>query len=244
MPSISILFKNKILSKYQISKGDTLLVGRNAVNDIVIDNPLVSNQHAKIDSDGNGYLFVDLQSSNGSYKDGRMIKSHWLNDGDSITVGNHILKFSNPKIIKQPEKQPTIINKTVKIDTKKIAEILKSEESRGNPSNKAKSKNASKPRKPVAVLSYLTGNKTHIQLSGNVIKIGRDPKSDVLVNGFGLGRTAAVINKMADGWYISYVGGFSKPRVNNTILKKPMKLKNFDIIKIGSTKLQFLLGHR
>ena len=244
MPSISILFKNKILSKYQISKGDTLLIGRNAVNDIVIDNPLVSNQHAKIDSDGNGYLYVDLQSSNGSYKDGRMINSHWLNDGDSITVGNHILKFSNPKIIKSPEKQPTIINKTVKIDPKKIAEIVKLEESRDNRSNKAKSKNESKQRKLVAVLSYLNGKKTLIQLSGNLVKIGRDPKSDVLVNGFGLGKTAAVINKMTDGWYISYVGGFSKPRVNNTILKKPVKLKNFDIIKFGSTKLQFLLGYR
>ena len=244
MPSISILFKNKILSKYQISKGDTLLIGRNAVNDIVIDNPLVSNQHAKIDSDGNGYLYVDLQSSNGSYKDGQMINSHWLNDGDSITVGNHILKFSNPKIIKPPEKQPTTLNKTVKIDTKKIAEIMKLEESRKNHSNKSKSKNVSKQRKPVAVLSYLTGKKTLIQLSGNLIKIGRDPKSDVLVNGFGLGQTAAVMNKMTDGWYISYVGGFSKPRVNDTILKKPMKLKNFDIIKFGSTKLQFLLGYR
>jgi pSer/pThr/pTyr-binding forkhead associated (FHA) protein len=84
-----------------------------------------------------------------------------------------------------------------------------------------------------------------VQNSGiNLIKIGKDPKSDVLVNGFGLGQTAAVINKMTDGWYISYVGGFSKPRVNNTILKKPVKLKNFDIIKFGSTKLQFLLGYR
>ena len=244
MPSISILFKNKILSKYQISKGDTLLIGRNAVNDIVIDYPLVSNQHAKIDSDGNGYLYVDLQSSNGSYIDGRVIKSHWLNDGDSIAIGNHILKFSNPKIIKQPEKQPAVINKTVKIDTKKIAGILKLNESRDNHSNKAKSENVSKQKKPVAVISYLTGTKMRIQLNGNLIKIGKDPKSDVLVNGFGIGETAAVINKMSDGWYISYVGGFSKPRVNDTILKKPIKLKNFDIIKIGSTKLQLLLGYR
>ena len=244
MPSISILLKNKIISKYQISRGDTLLIGRNAVNDIVIDNPLVSNQHAKIDSDGNGYLYVDLQSSNGSYKDGRAIKSHWLNNGDSITIGNHILKFSNPKIIKQPEKQPTVINKTVKLDTKKIVELVKLNESNGIHGNKAKSKNVSKLRKPVAVLSYLTGNKMRIQLNGNLIKIGKDPKSDVWVNGFGLGKTAAVINKMTNGWYISYVGGLSKPRVNNAILKQPVKLKNFDIIKIGSTKLQFLLGYR
>ena len=68
MPSISIIYKNQIVANYQVSKGDTLLIGRNNVNDIVIDSPLVSNQHAKIDSDGNGYLYVDLQSSNGSFK--------------------------------------------------------------------------------------------------------------------------------------------------------------------------------
>ena len=78
----------------------------------------------------------------------------------------------------------------------------------------------------------------------NLIKIGKDPKSDVLVNGFGIGKTAVVINKMTSGWYISYVGGFSKPRVNNKIFKKSLKLKNFDIITIGSTKLQFLLRYR
>ncbi len=68
MPTISLFFKEKILANYQISKGDTLLVGRNKINDIVIDNLAVSAQHAKIESDGNGFLYVDLQSENGSFE--------------------------------------------------------------------------------------------------------------------------------------------------------------------------------
>jgi hypothetical protein len=53
MPTISLLLKNKVLANYQITKGDTLLIGRNGVNDIVIDSLAISNQHAKIESDGN-----------------------------------------------------------------------------------------------------------------------------------------------------------------------------------------------
>ena len=105
MPTVSLLFKDKILANYQMSKGDTILVGRNKINDIVVDSLAVSSQHAKIESDGNGFLYVDLQSENGSFVQDQAIKSYWLNDGDTITIGKHKLKFSNPKIKKPIEKQ-------------------------------------------------------------------------------------------------------------------------------------------
>lgn len=244
MPSISIIFKNKIVAKHQISKGDTLLIGRNKVNDIVINSPVVSNQHAKIDSHGKGYQYVDLQSLNGSFKDGRIIKSLWLNDGDSINIGNYILKFINPKIIKQQKKQRSVINKTTKIDTKKFREFIKSNKPSNKQNNKAKKANVAKRRKPVAELFCLSGDKRRVQLNGNLIRIGKDPKSDFLVKGIGIGKTAATINKMTNGWYINYVGGFLKPRVNKITVKKPIKLNNFDIITIGSTRFQFLLGYK
>jgi hypothetical protein len=38
MPTITLIFRDKILANYQMSKGDTLLIGRNKINDIVIDN--------------------------------------------------------------------------------------------------------------------------------------------------------------------------------------------------------------
>ena len=39
----------------------------------------------------------------------------------------------------------------------------------------------------------------------------------------------------------NYLGGLFKPRLNNIILKKSIKLNNLDIITIGSTQLQFLI---
>ena len=239
MASIKLLFKNKILKNYQIGVGDTFLIGRDNFNDILIDNLAVSAQHAKIESIGDQFLFVDLDSENGSYVNENSCKSHWLKHGDNITIGKHTLQFSNSTNHKQHKIQTSMITKTMQIDSKKVRELIKLNKSKDQKNNDSSKTNITERKKLVAMLSYLSGNKEPIQIAKKTIKIGKDAESDVLVRGFGVGKTAAVINKVANFWYISYVQGFSKPRVNNATLKKTLKLKNLDIISIGSTKLQF-----
>jgi pSer/pThr/pTyr-binding forkhead associated (FHA) protein len=242
MPTISLIFKEKTLANYQISKGDTLLVGRNKINDIVIDNLAVSNQHAKIESDGNGFLYVDLKSENGSFVGDQLIKSHWLNDGDTISIAKHDLKFSNPKIDKEIEKRSTAINKTMQMDTKKYRELMKKNERKRDDGIVSQKSNTKVPGQPPCKLTILSERKKDIELNDKSVRIGKDPQSDIRVKGFAVGKTSAVINKLPDGWYINYVGGLSKPRLNNKPIKQSMKLEKLDIISIGSTKLQFLIS--
>lgn len=241
MPTIELLFKDKCIENYPIGAGDTLLIGRNNVNDIVIGNLAVSAQHAKIESIGNGFLFVDLQSENGSFVNDQQTRSHWLNHGDIITVGKHILKFSNPGNNKQEKIQAFGNTKTMQIDTKRFRDLLNRNQDIEN--CEGDSANADEPlqREQIGVLSYLSGKKQNIQLNAKMIRLGKDANSDIIIKGFRVGKTSAVINKLPDGWHINYVEGLSKPRVNNIALIKSAKLKNLDIIKIGSTKLQFLI---
>jgi pSer/pThr/pTyr-binding forkhead associated (FHA) protein len=242
MPTLSILFKDKILANYQISKGDTLLVGRNKINDIVIDNLAVSTQHAKIESDGNGFLYADLQSENGSFVRDQLITSYWLNDGDTITIGKHKLRFLNPKINKQIEKQSSVINKTMQMDTKRYRELMKKNKQKTDCDNLANKNKDKEHNSPLFKLSFLSESKEDLELNAKSVRIGKDPQSDILIKSFAVGKTSAVINKLPDGWYISYVGGVYKPRLNNKIIKESIKLKNLDIISISSTKLQFLIS--
>lgn len=242
MPTVSLLFKDKILANYQISKGDTLLVGRNKINDIVVDNLAVSSQHAKIESDGNGFLYVDLQSENGSFVRDQLIKSYWLNDGDTVTIGKHKLKFSNPKINKEIEKQSSLINKTMQMDTKKYRELIKKYEQKIDNNKRSIKNKDDNHHRPIARISFLSESKEDLKLNAKSVKIGKGPQSDILIKSFAVGKISAVINKLPDGWYINYVGGISKPRLNNRIIKRSIKLKNFDIISIGSTQLQFLIS--
>jgi len=105
------------------------------------------------------------------------------------------------------------------------------------PSSKS---NAKKPIQPRYKLAFLSERKKDIELNVKSVRIGKDPQSDIIVKGFAVGKTSAVINKLPDGWYINYVGGLSKPRLNNEAINESTKLKKLDIISIGSTKLQFL----
>ena len=242
MPTIELLFNKQCINNYSIGTGDTLLIGRNTVNDIVIDNLAVSAQHAKIESIGNGFLYVDLQSENGSFVNDQHIKSHWLNHDDTITVGKHTLKFLNPENKVQEKIKAFGNTNTMQIDTRKFRELMKKNQNKealdGNFAMTGDSKNQSEQ---VAIFSYLTGNRSNIKLNSKMTRIGKEPSSDILVKGLGIGKTSAVINRLPDGWYINVVGGLSRPRINNKVLKKSAKLENLDVIKIGSTKLQFLI---
>lgn len=241
MPTLSILFKDKVIENYQITKGDTFIIGRNSANDIVIDNLAVSAQHAKVESAGNGFVYVDLNSENGSFFDEALIKNYWLNDGDEITIGKHILKFLNEETGDQPIKKPSSIDQTMQLDTKKFRELMRKNQPKEKNDQTPNENQDQKKKKSVGVLSYLSGNKKQFEINDNMTRIGKDPQSDILVKGFAVGKTAAVINKLPDGWHISYIEGFSRPRVNNITLKKSIKLENLDIVVIGSTKLQFFI---
>ena len=68
-------------------------VGRLPDNDIRIDNPAVSGHHALVINILNDSFLEDLNSTNGTYVNGKIIKKHALQHGDVITVGHHALRF-------------------------------------------------------------------------------------------------------------------------------------------------------
>ncbi|MFQ5770781.1 MAG: FHA domain-containing protein, partial [bacterium] len=94
MPTLTLKLKNKFLGEYQLQKGASLTIGRRETNDVVIEDPGVSGHHAKIDSLGDRFVLIDLQSKNGSFVNEQFINSYWLKDEDVITIGGHSLVFN------------------------------------------------------------------------------------------------------------------------------------------------------
>ncbi len=68
-------------------------MGRDSSNEIVIDDPKSSRQHAKIKLEGDNFVIYDLASSNGTFVNGEKITSVKLNDGDEIKIGDTVLAF-------------------------------------------------------------------------------------------------------------------------------------------------------
>jgi pSer/pThr/pTyr-binding forkhead associated (FHA) protein len=102
----------------------------------------------------------------------------------------------------------------------------------------------SKKRKPDGVLIYLHGGSGQVELKREITTIGKDPSSDIVVKGLLIDPTAVTISKKPDGFYLNYIGGLSKPKVNDTTVKKSIILNDLDIIEIGSARLQFSVETR
>jgi pSer/pThr/pTyr-binding forkhead associated (FHA) protein len=234
MPTLKLNFKNKPIADYRLQKGLSMTIGRQKNNDVVIDNLAVSSHHAKIDSVGDEFVLIDLKSKNGSFVNEQLINSHWLKQGDVISIGKHTLTFCYSEGEKRPADASDEMEKTMIMDTSHYRSMM----------NKSKSK-ISRPigsvgkNGVVGVLTYLAGGNGEIKLSAKITKIGKHPRSDVVVRGLLVGQTAATISRRPDGFYLSYVDGIAKPKVNETPVKRSTLLNDLDIIYLGSSKLQF-----
>jgi pSer/pThr/pTyr-binding forkhead associated (FHA) protein len=213
----------------------------------------VSGYHAKIDSAGDAFVFVDLQSKNGSFVNEKLVSSHWLKDSDVITIGKHLLVFTYTDEESRPVDQTSKMDKTMAIDTSHYRSMLEEstpkKKSRSVPKTKARSMPKETPRKgrqekpekrKWGFLTYLAGGEGHIRLRSKLTKIGKDPSCDIVIKGLTIGKTAATISRTQDRYVFSYVGGLTKPRVNSQkITNEPVILKESDIIDIGAIQLQF-----
>ena len=67
--------------------GNLVMIGRAALNQIVINHPTVSAQHAMLLRVGASYWLKDLNSTNGTLINGVLATDAELNDGDKIRFG-------------------------------------------------------------------------------------------------------------------------------------------------------------
>ncbi len=73
---------------------DIVIIGRAPSNQIVIDHPTVSEQHAVLLRTGDSYSLKDLNSTNGTQINGDFVTDAELKDGDRIRFGSVIAVFA------------------------------------------------------------------------------------------------------------------------------------------------------
>lgn len=238
MSTLTLKFKDKVLNKFLVNKENILAIGRQTSNDVVIVNLAVSGYHAEIIPSNNGFLLKDLNSKNGTLLNGQRITSSiLLENNDKIIIGKHILIFEEEDVQHDNDEiQETSIlfenpyemaDKTVIIDTNQLSKIQ------------------SAKKKDLKIKAYikLLDSGREIPLNKQVTTIGKNFDSDIVIKGlfkFLAGDTSATISKRPDGYYISSMGGILKPKVNNKVLKKAMKLKSLDSIRISSFTMIFV----
>ena len=83
-----------VIREFALQKERTTL-GRKASNDIQVDNLAVSGEHAVIFTMLNDSFVEDLNSTNGTFVNGKPVRRHLLQSGDVIELGKHKLKYIN-----------------------------------------------------------------------------------------------------------------------------------------------------
>ncbi|MGD9505977.1 MAG: FHA domain-containing protein [Syntrophobacteraceae bacterium] len=230
MPVLTLKFEDKLLEERTLLDGESVTIGRRAANDVVIDNLGVSSTHARIDFVDGGFQLTDLQSKNGSFVNGRIVSSCRLHDGDVITIGKHTLVFAYAPGEAPARDASDFLEQTLVIGAEDYNSALNQ--------NYQPGKSQELNKETVGVLTYLAGGQGEIRLTRKLTKIGKDPDADIPVAGFLVGKIAATISNRPTGYYLSYVGGMAKPRVNGAVVKESVKLEEFDVIEVGSAKIQ------
>lgn len=99
MAKLVVKHEGIALKEFPIQQ-ETTTIGRNADNDIQLDDAAVSGRHARISMLPNDYLeghddvFIeDLGSTNGTRVNGRAVTRHLLKNGDQLQIGKHRLSY-------------------------------------------------------------------------------------------------------------------------------------------------------
>ncbi len=93
MAKLTVSSDGVVIKEIELSKARTTL-GRRPYNDIVIDNLAVSGEHAVLLLLHEGQVTIeDLNSTNGTYVNGRAARSEPLVDGDLIEIGRYKIRF-------------------------------------------------------------------------------------------------------------------------------------------------------
>lgn len=215
MPKMIVSIDEVVIKEVQLTKDRTTL-GRRPYNDIVIDNLAVSGEHAVIHMSGAEVVLEDLNSTNGTYVNGKAIKKQALQNGDAIEVGKYKIKFVGDNAADNFDKTMVLTARPA----------------------------AAAPAAPSAVLGTpdaATGPKAAIKvLSGAAA--GREVPLTKVVTTIGKPAVAvAAITKRHHGFVVHHVEGGGNPTLNGTpITSEPLPLKNGDVIELAGTQMQFV----
>jgi pSer/pThr/pTyr-binding forkhead associated (FHA) protein len=84
--------KDSAGKRYPLGEEDATL-GRDEGNTIVVGSDQASRRHARIFVSGGAHVLVDLDSTNGTFLNSKLVKEQTLRHGDVIRIASTVLKY-------------------------------------------------------------------------------------------------------------------------------------------------------
>jgi pSer/pThr/pTyr-binding forkhead associated (FHA) protein len=228
MARLLLSLDGQVLAEYNMNK-ERYTIGRLPDNDIRIDNPAVSGHHSLIINILNDSFLEDLNSTNGTYVNGKLIKKHALQHGDVITVGHHQLRFVEDDDAQQDEFEKTMVIQPSARPVEKLQVATGETASRRTLGNGA----AALKKARLQVLSGAFAGR-ELELTKTLTTLGRP------------GVQVAAITRRSEGFFIVHVD--SEPANDYPLVNgvptgaQARKLADNDVIQLAGVKMGFFEG--
>ncbi len=231
MGKLVVSLDGVVIKEVQITKDKTTL-GRRPYNDIVIDNLAVSGEHAVMQMVGADVFIEDLNSTNGTYINGKAIKKQLLTHNDTVEIGKYKIKY--------------LVDESNDFERTMIV----------RPGSSAPAPGAHTP------MQHSHGQGQHAQAAdSNFAPLGApaptQPASIKVLNGAAAGREVvltkvvttvgkpgvqvASITKRPNGYAFAHVEGAARPSINGVpLVGDSVPLRNGDVIELAGTQMQFI----
>ncbi|MBP8143920.1 MAG: FHA domain-containing protein [Inhella sp.] len=225
MAKLVLSLDGVVIKEVQLTKDKTTL-GRRPYNDIVIDNLAVSGEHAVLQMIGAEVFIEDLNSTNGTYINGKAIKKQQLRANDVIEIGKYKVKFLADE---HQDYEKTMIFRPGQAlpGVAAPAPTLQSPSHFGSFSAPSQAPVAVGPASIRVVNGAAAGRE--VPLTKVVTTVGKP------------GVQVASITKRPTGYVFSHVEGPARPSINGAPLgNEAVPLKHGDVIELAGTQMQFM----
>ena len=221
MPKMIVSIDGVVIKEVQLTKDRTSL-GRRPYNDIVIDNLAVSGEHAVLQMSGNEVHLEDLNSTNGTYVNGKAVKKQLLHNSDTVEIGKYKIKYVNEAADAGFEKTMVIkAGSAGLVPSAGVAGVAA-------PAAPVVASPGAGPTAAIKVISGAAAGR-EVALVKVVTTIGKP------------GVAVAAITKRPQGFVVAHVEGADKPTLNGvSIGAEPVALKNGDLLELAGTQMQFV----
>lgn len=211
---------------------ERVTIGRQASNDVVLNDKAVSGRHAAIVTILDDSFLEDLDSTNGTQVNGQPVTKHPLAHGDVITVGRNTVRYFSSDV---PEVE---MDKTMILRPGAIPPAVRPAPARaggapaGRPGIDPSLISAGKPVLGKLRIASGPNSGKEMELSKPLTTFGKP------------GVQVAAITRRADGYYIVQVDstGGRKLRINGADVEpQPRKLADRDRVELAGTQMEFVV---
>jgi pSer/pThr/pTyr-binding forkhead associated (FHA) protein len=255
MGKLVVSLDGVVIKEVQITKEKTSL-GRRPYNDIVIDNLAVSGEHAILQLVGNDVFIEDLNSTNGTYINGKAVKKQLLAHNDTVEIGKYKIKYLS-EVSDEFEKTMVMRPGGGGFGAQRPAAPAMTPQAAAAPSPMP----AMPQQQPVPGFAPAAPPPAPGSMFGGATGFGglgaQAPASIKVLNGAAAGREVqltkvvttvgkpgvqvASITKRPGGYVFAHVEGASRPAVNGApVAADAVHLKNGDVIELAGTQMQFV----